>query len=199
MASVTTSSSRANVRDLAGQWLELGPTRSLAFAALALCACRPNTTRPSFLPLPEAASTEIRLPVQDATRQLAEALIADSLPPSRVRIRDGYIETAWLDSASGRPTRERPLGTDVVRVHAWADPARPGNTLLTVETLYRPLADPSVPERELDRQVPRDHPVALKVERVLQAMLKRYGGPPPPGPQQPATPEALEPAAVEEP
>jgi hypothetical protein len=50
--------------------------------------------------------------------------------------------------------------------------------VLTVETLYRPLADPSLPERELDRQVPRDHPVGKKVEKLLEDMLKRYGGPP---------------------
>jgi len=161
--------------------------------ALLLGACRPDTTRPSLTPLPEAASTEIRLLPQDATRQLAEALRADSLPLARVRIRDGYIETQWLDSATGRPTRKRPLGTDVVRIRAWADPARPGNTLLTVETLYRPLADPSLPERELERQVPSDHPVALKVERALEALLKRYGGPPPPQPRQPDAPAEIPP------
>lgn len=152
-----------------------------------VCACRPDTTRPSFLPLPEAAWTEIRLPPQEATRRLAEALEADSLPPAQVRIRDGYIETAWLDSATGRPTAKRPIGTDVVRVHAWADPGRPGNSVLTVETSYRPLADPSRPERELDRQVPREHPIAVKVEGILEAMVKRYGGPPRP-PAQPAAP-----------
>jgi hypothetical protein len=152
--------------------------RTVTVLAVVLLGCRPDTTRPSFLPLPEAASTEIRLLPQEATQRLADALAADSLPPSRVRVRDGYIETQWLDSATGQPTRKRPIGTDVVRIHAWADPGRPGNSVLTVETLYRPLADPSLPERELDRQVPREHPVALKVERVLEAMLKRYGGPP---------------------
>jgi hypothetical protein len=161
-----------------------------------LGGCRPNTTRPSFTPRPEAASTEIRLPAQEATRRLAEALEADSLPPSRVRIRDGYIESRWLDSATGRPTDRRPIGTDVVRIRAWADPGRPGNTLLIVETLYRPLADPSLPERELERQVPRDHPVALKVEQALEALLKRYGGPPreQPGPAEgrPGSPGGVE-------
>jgi hypothetical protein len=166
-------------------------------AVALLGACRPDTTRPSFTPLPEAASTEIRLSPQEATQRLADALAADSLPPNRVRVRDGYIETKWLDSATGRPTRRRPIGTDVVRIHAWADPGRPGNTVLTVETLYRALADPSVPERELDRQVPRHHPVARKVEQVLEAMVKRYGGPPkadspPQRPAAPAEPEEVE-------
>ena len=151
----------------------------LAVAALGLiAACHPNSTRPALTPLPEAAATEIRLAPQEATKSLAAALEADSLPPARVRVRDAYIETAWLDSATGQPTRRRPIGTGVVKVRAWADPGRPGNTLLIVETLYRPLADPSLPERELEHQVPRDHPTALRVERILEAMLKRYGGPP---------------------
>lgn len=161
----------------------------LALAALLLaCACRPNTTRPAITPYPEAAGVEIRLRPQEATRRLAEALQAESLPPARVRLRDGYIETAWLDSATGRPTSRRPLGTDVVRLRAWADPGRPGNTVLTVETLYRPFADPSLPERELERPVAPTHPTAMKVERILQALLERHGGPPPPAPEQPAGP-----------
>ncbi len=155
-----------------------------------LAGCQPHTTRPPFTPLPEAAATEIRLRPQEATRSLAEALTADSLPPSRVRLRDAYLETAWLDSATGQPTRQRPIGTGVVKLRGWADPGRPGNSVLIVETLYRPLADPSLPERELERQVPPNHPTALKVERVLEALLKRFGGPPrreaqpPPAPQQ---------------
>jgi hypothetical protein len=155
-------------------------------AAAFLAACRPDTTRPAITPYPEAAGIEIRLRSPEATRRLAEALQADSLPPARVRLRDGYLETAWLDSATGQPTTRRPLGTSVIRLRAWADPGRPGNTVLTVETLYRPLADPSLPERELERQVPRTHPAAVKVERILAALLERHGGPPPPAAEQPA-------------
>jgi hypothetical protein len=161
--------------------------RSRAIIVLAiLAACKPDTTRPAITPYPEAAGVEIRLRPQEATHRLAEALRADSLPPARIRLRDGYLETKWLDSATGRPTGRRPLGTDVVRLRGWADPGRPGFTVLTVETLYRPLADPALPERELERQVPREHPTAVKVEQILQAMLKRYGGPPAPQAAQPA-------------
>lgn len=148
-----------------------------------LAACQPDTTRPAITPYPEAAGVEIRLRPQEATRRLAEALQEDSLAPTRVRLRDGYLETEWLDSATGRPTARRPLGTEVVRLRGWVDPGRPGFSVLTVETLYRPLADPSLQERELERQVPRTHPTAVKVEQVLQAMLKRYGGPPAPAAQ----------------
>jgi hypothetical protein len=149
-----------------------------------LAGCRPDTTRPAITPYPEAAGVEIRLRQPEAIRRLAEALQAESLTPTRVQLRDGYLETGWLDSATGRPTTRRPLGTDVVRLRGWTDPGRPGNTVLTVETVYRPFADASLPDRELERQVPRTHPTAVKVEQVLAALLERYGGPPPPAEQE---------------
>ncbi len=169
------------------------PPRAALVAAALLAACRPDTTRPAITPYPEAAGVEIRLRPAEAVRRLAEALRADSLAPSRVQARDGYLETKWLDSATGRPTTRRPIGTGVVRLRAWADPGRPGNTVLTVETLYRPLADPSLPERELERQVPRTHPTAVTVERVLAALLERHGGPPPPAAEEAPADEAPSP------
>jgi hypothetical protein len=71
-------------------------------------------------------------------------------------------------------------------VRAWADPARPGSSQLTVETLYRPLVDPSLPERELEREVAPDHPVAVKVVAILQQLVQRYGGAPAPQTEAPA-------------
>ena len=152
-------------------------------------SCQPNTTRPSFTPVPEAAGTEVRLPVPQATQRLAEALKADSIPVRKVRIRDGYMETGWFATATRRPAGgARALGPKVVRVRAWADPARPGSSQLTVETVYRPLRDPSLPDRELEREVAPDHPVALKVVAVLQRLVQRYGGPPPEEEQPAARP-----------
>jgi hypothetical protein len=151
-------------------------------------SCQPNTTRPPFQPVPEAAGTEVRLPVPQATQRLAEALRADSIPVRKVRIRDGYMETGWFATATRRPTAgARAIGPKVVRVRGWADPARPGSSQLTVEIVYRPLRDPSLPERELEREVAPDHPVALKVVAALQKLVQRYGGPPPEE-EQPAAP-----------
>lgn len=161
---------------------------SWGFLATA-AACQPNTTRPSFLPVPEAAGTEVRLPVRQATQRLAEALKADSIPVRKVQIRDGYLETGWFATAGRHPMATRQaIGPGVVRVRAWADPARPGSSQLTVETIYRPLRDPSLPDRELEREVRPDHPVALKVVAVLQGLVQRYGGPPPEPEQPTATP-----------
>ncbi|MDQ3223543.1 MAG: hypothetical protein M3Q75_08765 [Gemmatimonadota bacterium] len=162
----------------------------LVCLTLATAACQPATTRPAFGPLPEAPGSEVRLVVPEATRRLAEALRADSIPTHTVRLRDGYIETPWFLARTRRPTTQRPLGPTVVRIRAWADPARPGSSQLRVETLYRPRADPSLPERELEREVPRDHPVAVRVKAVLKRLVERFGTPPPPPPQvqQPAAP-----------
>jgi hypothetical protein len=151
-------------------------------------ACQPATTRPAFLPRPEALGAELRLSVSDATRRLAESLRTDSIPVRTVRLRDGYIETPWFASRTGRPVKgQQPLGRGTVRVRAWADPARPGSTQLTVETLYRPVADPSLPERELERQVPADHPAAKKVQAAVERLVQRYGTPPPRPAAEPET------------
>ncbi len=167
--------------------MSVGYCRLILGAAL-VAACQPNTTRPGFVALPEAAATEVRLPVRDATRHLAEQLRASAIPISRVMLRDGYMESGWFNSRTGRPASGRPLGTGTVQVRAWADPARPGSSQLSVETSYRPLVDPSLPQRELDRQVPNNHPVALKVTEVLKKLVECHGGPPPPQSQPPKTP-----------
>jgi len=159
----------------------------LIWLTAGVTACQPTTTRPPFPPLPEAPGREVRLPVPAATTRLAEALKADSIPTRTVRVRDGYIETPWFEASNGRPAgQRRAIGPGVVRIRAWADPARPGSSQLTVETLYRPRLDPSLPYRELERQVSGDHPVAKKVDVVLQRLVERFGGPAVPNAQQPA-------------
>jgi hypothetical protein len=166
-------------------------------AAMAvLVGCQPATSRPPFPPAPQAAMSEVRLPVGEATRLLAEAFKADSMPVQRVEVKDAWLETSWFDAATGRHIGGRPLGANTVRVRAWADATHPGSSKVTVETIYRPLADPSLSDRELDRQVPRDHPIAIKVRAALQDLVKRYGGPPPPAAAPGAGPENGEPSEV---
>jgi hypothetical protein len=162
--------------------------RVIGLLGTGVLACQPLTTRPPYAPVPEAATTEIRLVPREATRLLAEALQRDSIPTTRVELRDAWLATAWFDAATGRRTHRRPVGPGVVRVRAWSDPSRPGFSQVTVETVYRPLADPSLPDRELDRQVPRDHPVAVKLRAALADLVKQYGGPPAPTTQPRATP-----------
>jgi hypothetical protein len=174
-------------------------SRWVVLGVAAAVACQPATTRPPYPPVPQAATTEVRLPPAEAARLLAEALVADSVPATRLSLRDTWIESGWFDPATGRRAKHRPIGLDVVRVRGWADPTHPGNSKLFVETVYRPFADPSLPERELDRQVPRSHPVAIKVRAALQTLVKRYGGPPPPSTAEPGARRPGEPDAEEAP
>jgi hypothetical protein len=174
-------------------------SRWIGPAVAAAVACQPATTRPPYPPVPQAATTEVRLPPAEAARLLAEALVADSIPTTRLSLRDTWLESGWFDPATGQRPKHRPLGLDVVRVRGWADPTHPGNSKLFVETVYRPVADPSLPGRELDRQVPRSHPVAIKVRAALQALVKRYGGPPPPSTVQPGARPSAEPESDDTP
>ncbi len=163
------------------------PWRSAWALVAGAAACHPTTTRPPYPAVAQAATAEVRLPPREATQRLADALQADSIPAGRLALRDAWFETPWFDSATGRRTRRRPVGSSVVLLRAWADPTQPGSSKLTVETVYRAVADPSLPERALDQQVPRTHPVAIKVRAALQDLVKRYGGPPPPPAARPAT------------
>lgn len=165
------------------------PVHRLIIAlGIGVASCQPATTRPVFAPLPEAASVEIRLNAAPATRYLADALRGDSIPLAKVQQRDGYLESGWFAYTTGTPVKGRPIGTDVVQVRAWIDRGRPFFSLLTVETVYRPLADPSLPERELEQPVADDHPIAVKIRATLDTMVKKFGGPPAMETTRPSTP-----------
>jgi hypothetical protein len=146
------------------------------FPALVLLAlaCQPVTARPYFPPVTGAVQVEIRLEPKNATAALADVLEADSLPVVKVVVRDGYLETDWFRVPSKQVARERRLGPDVVQIRAWIDPTRSGYSRLTVETVYRPLADASLSPRDLDRQVPPDHPVGKRVTEIVTELEKLY-------------------------
>lgn len=146
-------------------------------AALSALACQASTTRPSFGPVTGAQVVILELDVPRATSLVATGLRADSFPVTVLEPRDGYLETPWFDSATTRPTSKFPLGRDVIRVRAWVDPEKPGHSKVTVETLFRDIVDPSLPQRELDREVPPDHPTSVRVRAVLDSLRKRYGEP----------------------
>jgi hypothetical protein len=150
---------------------------------LALLACQPATTRPPFAPLPAAEEAVVDLTVSEATTAVAQALVDDSIPVATVAPRDGYFETGWFIAASGLPTTIRPLGDSVVRVRGWVNAYGKERGSIRVETAVRPLANPALPPRELDRQAPQDNPAAMRVARVLEAMARRHpvpGAEPPP-------------------
>jgi hypothetical protein len=121
-----------------------------------------------------AIKVEVALPPDLATQELADQLVVDTFPVTVVQLQDGYLETPWFDGGTGTVTNDRPLGPDVVRLRAWIDPGAPRHSYLTVELVFRPLADPSSPDRQLDHQVPNDHPAALRLGRALEVVTTRY-------------------------
>ncbi len=150
--------------------------RTVTLGMLVLAACYPATTRPTFLPRPEAAIKEVELSIPEATQQLAIALDTDSLPVRRTEPRDGWLETEWFDATTLKPTSARRLGPQVVKIRAWVDPSRPNHSWVTIEAVYRPYADPSREERTLEQQLPTAHPVAMRVFRILDSLARKYGG-----------------------
>src|SRR5690606_8621874 len=132
-------------------------------------ACSLSTSRPSFQPMPEARVGDLELEIPDATTRLATALEEAGVPIARVAPEDGYFESPWFDTTTGRAVSGRPLGQDVVRVRGWVTPSAHGSSEIVVETVYRPLADPSRPPRELERSVPYAHPVRMRVREAYRA------------------------------
>lgn len=144
--------------------------------ALVLLGCQASTRRPTFAPLPEARSIEVRLEVPEATRLLAEALRADSFPVARIEERDGYLETEWFRFPGWQPVQGRLFGPPWDKVRAWIDPGRPLHSVITIEVAYRLFADPSRDPRELERHVGETHTVRERAIAVMQRLVQRYGG-----------------------
>jgi len=151
--------------------------RTAGLMVLLLSACQASTTRPGFAPLPEAATAQVRLEVPAATKALADALRADSIPVARVVERDGVVESDWFEVPGFMVTTKRPLGPSVVRVRGWVDVGRPGHSLYTVEAAYRVYADPSRPSRELEASLPEGHPAQVQVHAAIRKLLRQYGSP----------------------
>jgi hypothetical protein len=158
--------------------------RRLSVVATLLLGCRATTTRPTFVEFPEAETAElgfglVSIPgtVARLTDTLVEYLRRDSIPVTTVQRFDGYLDTGWFDAKTFKPTSRRPLGDGVVRVRGWVNPGKPGYGRVEVETVYRPVADPSLPARELEAPVAPSHAVNAKVLAVLQRLKVKYGAP----------------------
>jgi hypothetical protein len=146
-----------------------------ALLLLVAAGCRATTARPYYTPLPSATSAEVELEIAEATRALAETMAGDSIVLWKIREKDGFIDSGWLNAKTLEHTGARPLGTDVVRVRAWVNPSKQFWSELVVEATFRAMADPSRPERELDRPLPEDHPLQQRIAGVLRKMIERHG------------------------
>lgn len=141
----------------------------MAAVALLLAACSPATSRPPFAPLPQAAELLLVGEPPLVTRETAAWLAAAGIPTVRVSELDRFIETAWYvppaDSA-GAPFPFR------VKTRVWADPAGGDRTLVRVETVYRPLEDPSRSPRDLEVAAPPAGDIVGR--RLVQALRETF-------------------------
>ena len=163
---------------------------SALLVALAL-ACNPATTRPAFVPLPEAPVEILQARPQRILTEVRDWLTAQGLKIQRSNDADTYLETAWYDTRNHRSTAGGGEGGDLlaaVKIRCWVDPDAPGRSKLTVEVIYRPMLDPSRTERDLERVVPAEHEGGKVVERLIAAMKQKFGPIPQPAPAPSPTP-----------
>src|SRR2546425_11209042 len=131
-----------------------------SLSALLAAACNPATTRPVFMPLPEAPSVVLYARPPRVAAEVQTWLVAQGLKVEVASVQDAYVETAW---------------SGTFKIRCWADPDAPGKSRLTVEAVYRPVLDPSRPERDLEVLVPPAHEAAKLVDRMIGELKKKLG------------------------
>jgi hypothetical protein len=147
-------------------------------ALVLLAACSPVTTRPSFLPYPQALVIILDAPPGRVVPEAVGWLTSQGLRAEWSSPQDGYVETAWFNartktSVFGDADPGDLLST--VKIRCWADPNVPGKTQLTVEAVYRPMLDPSRPERDLEEVVPQGSDGYRLAQQLIDAMKQRFG------------------------
>lgn len=145
--------------------------RSLPLALLAV-ACSPVTTRPAFGPVPQATQLLVVGEPAAVTRHAAEWIAAAGVPTVRASEVDRYIETGWYSPpADSSVTRPFPFR---VKTRLWVNPGGAGRSLAFIETVYRPVEDPSRPSRDLEVAVPRDAGADRLAVRLLAALREKF-------------------------
>jgi hypothetical protein len=129
--------------------------------ALLFAGCTPATTRPPFAPVPEALHAIINAPPADVTQAAQAILTAESIGVHFVNLQDAFLETKEF------------AGTH--RLRFWADPDVPGKARVTIEAVYRPIADLSRTRRDLERAAPPGSPGQLRAEQLLAALKDKLG------------------------
>lgn len=145
--------------------------RSLPLVLLAV-ACSPVTTRPAFGPVPQATQLLVVGEPAAVTRHAAEWIAAAGVPTVRASEVDRYIETGWYSPpADSSVTRPFPFR---VKTRVWVNPGGAGRSLAFIETVYRPVDDPSRPSRDLEVAVPRDAGADRLAVRLLTALREKF-------------------------
>ena len=76
-----------------------------------------------------------------------------------IRIREGYVETRWFHATTMQTGGGNSLNTrEIIRMRFWTDLVAEHESVLVGEAVYRRVVDPSLPPRQREAHVPRDHP-----------------------------------------
>lgn len=136
---------------------------------LAAVTCSPATTRPSFRPLPQAIEFMVVADPVRVTQEVVAWVAAAGVVVQRVSERDRYVETEWYVPPADSAAPAFPFR---VKTRVWADPAGQGRTRVVIETVYRPVEDPSRPARDLEVAAP----VAAdgQARRLAGALRERF-------------------------
>jgi hypothetical protein len=132
-----------------------------ACACVFLAACTPASTRPSFVPIPEALHAVINAVPAVVTREAQALLAADT-----IRVRFMSERDAWLETSEFAGTH---------RLRLWADPDVPGRSRVTIEAVYRPIDDPSRQRRDLERAAEPGSAGQQRAARLLEALKDKLG------------------------
>jgi hypothetical protein len=150
----------------------------MRLVALLLAACTPITSRPAFLPYPQALVAIVDASAPQIVPETMGWLASQGLRVEWSSPQDGYVETAWFNVR----TRNSMTGQgdpgdllDTVKLRCWIDPNVPGKSQLTVEAVYRPMLDPSRSERDLEVIVPEGSDGHRIAAQLIEAMKQKFG------------------------
>jgi hypothetical protein len=125
--------------------------------------------RPRERPLPDAEVLIVAPPAAALISVLDSVVRARGMAVAIMTANEGYLETRWYDVDAGTPTDEPFQRLDrIVRMRFTADPLQ-GRTRLVAECVVRVMWDPGLPERELERIAPEDHPGRVLMRELLLA------------------------------
>lgn len=106
------------------------------------------------------------------TRYAATWIAGAGVATVRVSEIDRYVETDWYQpSADSAPARPFPFQ---VKTRFWADPSGSGRSHAFIETVYRPMEDPSRPARDRERAVPPDTDADALARRLVSAIKEKF-------------------------
>lgn len=149
---------------------------TVASCGMSAAACNPVTSRPEFLPFPEAVEDTVSADLRQTVGALASALQAQGLPVNVASERDGYVETRRFDVRTGRARGADAHHPDRIAVlRFWAEATPRGTTRVQSEAAVRWTADPSLTPRLAEVMADEDHPARQLLDRVLDAIKRRFG------------------------